>query len=184
MSRPFFNCPQMRLFFAISVPDSVAKRLAGVRRSFSRDSNLRWVAPENLHITLAFLGEQSPDDLERLTRIGGLTAQGFPCFTLVCQGFGSFKRRVLWAGLQGERLDELARRLHQRLKPAGFIKQGAPTEHHITLARRRKIGTELRLPADEQVHGSWEVRDFQLLQSVLTPRGPEYTTRGRFELGD
>src|ERR687885_351049 len=98
----------MRLFFAVELSRDVQSALGKLRPpdgvAWARD--YRWVEPESMHITLAFLGEQPQEKLEILTQIGAAAARASHPGRLVVGGAGSFgprkAPRVLWVGLAGD----------------------------------------------------------------------------------
>lgn len=135
----------MRLFIAIPLPQEEKKRLLPWMDEAQRLLPFkRWVHPEDLHITLQFLGEASaallPQIKERLAGIGGETSP----FSLTLTGTGTFGRRdfprVLWAGLGGD-LKSLTL-LHDQIIPAmkelRFHPEERPYSPHLTLARHYK----------------------------------------------
>jgi 2'-5' RNA ligase len=125
----------MRLFVAIALPEDLRTRLAGLANGLP---GARWVSPENLHLTLRFLGEldggQAADVDEALS---GLRVPGFP---LAIEGLSHFgvgrKIRQLWAGVAP---NPALVRLHGKVEQA-VIRSGLPPEPrkfkpHVTLAR-------------------------------------------------
>jgi len=104
----------------------------------------RWVPPENLHATVAFIGETPDADavIEAVTR----AASPFPPVRLVLEGLGAFpswrRARVLWAGLTGEVavLSAAARAVGEALAPIGYEPEDRPYTAHVTLARLRSPG--------------------------------------------
>ena len=131
----------MRLFFAVPFPPEVRSRLAevqaqlraqGVRGSFTR--------PENLHLTLAFLGD-TPRCRDAARVLAGLEGRSFP---LTLSGLGAFGD-VWWAGVAPSApLEALAQCLQQRLRETGFPLERRPFRPHITLLRRARGQLELQ----------------------------------------
>lgn len=132
----------MRLFFALLPPPQVRAALAGAQKElvplctsggFSR--------PENLHITVVFLGEQPQESLPALRRAATKAAASLSAFPITVEGFGSFSSRegsVLWAGVgegraEAERLYAL---LADELRQNGFAIETRAFTPHLTLARR------------------------------------------------
>ena len=130
----------MRLFIAVNFPDGIKDalcadmaelRAAGVSGNFSRR--------ENLHLTLAFLGETHPRRVAEIRRVMDALAD-YRATDAALSGFGSFGRgdeRLIWRGL---RLDASVREMREKLisglKDAGFTPDDKPFKPHITLARR------------------------------------------------
>lgn len=194
----------MRLFFAIELPDDVRLELgrlrppAGAPAGAPAGRAYRWVKPELLHVTLAFLGEQPPDALPGLrstaSEVTSASRARRPSPGRLWLGTpGSFgppaAARVLWVGLGGD----LAPLLHLReglmrgLRAAGFAHEERPFAPHVTLARRRTS-------APPDVAPPWPparpiprlpipFETLALMQSELGRDGPRYTPLERFRLG-
>ncbi|MBI2354469.1 MAG: RNA 2',3'-cyclic phosphodiesterase [Deltaproteobacteria bacterium] len=169
----------MRLFIAIELPDEV-KRLLGRLRGDIPDA--RWVPAEQLHLTLAFLGEVDEATMKRLTV--ELAAIRAPGFELRFSGTGCFpdrrRPRVIWVGLQPEPLlITLASLVRQAVLSCDIPQEERPFSAHITLARlrfpaAREAGAFLDQPQKEELPPV-SVREFILFQSRLTPQGAIHT---------
>ena len=180
----------MRLFFAVALPDDVRAQLARLLpREASRD--YRFVDPEGMHVTLAFLGEQPTEKLPILERIGHSAAHTSEPGRLALGPVGSFgsKRapRVLWIGLVGDvdRLRTLQSHLTQALASNSFPTEDRDFSPHITLARRRANATgaaPLGWPPTLETT-SFPLAELTLFESKLSPRGATYTPLGRWSCG-
>jgi 2'-5' RNA ligase len=182
----------MRLFIGIELPDRVkaaaANAAARLRERLTREVSgirLRWVEPDNLHITLWFLGEVSEPDGEAL-----VTALEKPlgagAFTLRIAGARAFPEhggpRALWLGLTAGRegLLTIHDRLTQTLQPLGYEPEKRPFAPHLTIARvkdaRRPDVAALRrlLREFKNEVGGCEVRQVTLFRSHLSPKGSQY----------
>ncbi|GAY08845.1 RNA 2',3'-cyclic phosphodiesterase [Pseudonocardia sp. N23] len=130
----------MRLFVALLPSVATIRALdAAVAPVRVTRPELRWVAPERWHVTLAFLGEVPDDRRDDLAGQLGTAARGGAPLRLVVDGAGRFGDRILWAGVggDGERLHGLAAVL-----AAGVARARIPLEHkefrpHLTLAAAR-----------------------------------------------
>jgi len=176
----------MRLFIAIELPEQARKALAGLRCDIP---GARWVPWEQIHLTLAFLGEVDDDGVARLT--GRLSRIHAPAFTLRFGGSGCFpdrrRPRVLWVGLEHEsRLLHLAAKVHAAVTDSGMALEDRPFSPHITLAR-------IKIPKPEEAGifldrhlqkklPSLAVREFILFQSQLTQEGAIHTPIRSFPL--
>ncbi|HEU0100562.1 MAG TPA: RNA 2',3'-cyclic phosphodiesterase [Allosphingosinicella sp.] len=167
-----------RLFVAIRLPPPVRARLLGLMGGVA---GARWQSEDQLHLTLRFIGEV--DRHQALDVDAALSGVHNPAFTIALSGLGVFDRRgepvTLWAGLAPqEPLRALHRKVDQALVRAGLEPERRAYLPHVTLARLpRGAG-----PVGPLIEGSgglagpgFEVRDFRLYESRLTPEGPVYT---------
>jgi 2'-5' RNA ligase len=131
----------MRLFVAVTLEQELKKYLKGRQdalRGFCRRGNFS--RPENLHLTVKFLGEV---DRGRLPAVIEAMAEGAGAvrpFQLQLGSLGHFSRgekKILWVGLQGEleRLQQLFRSVEEAMDKRGFPKENRPLKAHITMAR-------------------------------------------------
>lgn len=175
-----------RLFVGIDLPESVRDSLACLQ---SGVRSARWVAPENLHLTLRFIGEvdgaQAQDIHDSLSMLdaGRLTVE------LRDAGcFGPDRRpRALWAGVAPSReLDELKGRIDGLLTRAGVPSDARKFAPHITLARlrgdsRREVGARVA-EISPSVGGRFEVEALVLFQSHMSASGSYYTREALYPL--
>ena len=179
-----------RLFFAIATPAIVRARLMGVQRELKQllpGDSAAWTKPQNMHLTLRFLGEvevtRIPELLEEIT--AGLA--GFGELALVCERLGCFPDqrfpRVVWAGVhdEQERLSELHRRVEETAKVFSALPAEAHFIGHVTLARPKRIKrsdaqrlTRFVEGAATRRFGQWPVQSVTLLRSQLSPAGARY----------
>src|SRR5512133_4052691 len=136
------RCTIMRLFIAIELPADLKMTLGQLRVEIQ---GARWVPAEQIHLTLAFLGEVAETDVEWLTRaLAGIQTNEFRlCFS----GTGCFptrhRPRVLWIGLEPHaRLQELAGKVRETVIACGIAQEERPFSPHITLARLKQIEPE------------------------------------------
>ena len=172
-----------RLFIAAPIGDSVKSNLERVGWA-ANARGVKWVDPENMHLTLAFLGEVEERRVPEVEDVIYSATEGIEePLTLQAQGLGAFpdeeKARVLWAGLDGHvpRLIELQARLVKELRSAGFEVDSKRYRPHITLARFRWPQPLPERLARLQVFGEWQVHELQLVESHLRPAGPHYVVR-------
>jgi len=131
----------MRLFIAINLNNETKKKLLSLRDELrSRASSGSFSFPENLHLTLAFLGEC--DKKQTTAAIAAMDPLRFEPFELLIERVGRFGRggsdeAIWWAGVQvNEPLRDLYRKLTSNLASAGFILDKRGFSPHITLGRR------------------------------------------------
>jgi len=176
----------IRCFIAIDVdnPEIVSKVVNIQRELETGGSKIKPVEPENLHLTLFFLGEQPSKVVERI-QVAMSTVQ-FKPFVMKLQGLGAFpsqeRPRVIWVGVtQGfEEVQAIYRTLRPKLQAIPLRLE--PKEEfapHITIARVKFSGYALRkiIASLKDVElGLQEVKAIRLKKSTLTPRGPIYET--------
>jgi 2'-5' RNA ligase len=152
-----------------------------------------WVAPDNLHVTLKFLGQTPAERLEPIADALAAVAARHSAFDLDVLGLGAFptltRARVIWAGLAAgaPRLAGLAADVEEALVPLGFAPEGRPFAAHITLGRVREPRRDDRLAAAlgaraSRAFGRIRVEDLILMRSDLSPRGARYTPLGTSRL--
>ena len=133
----------MRLFISINFNDNTRAQLLALRDELrSRSTSGRFTTPENLHLTLAFIGEVSPKKVEKIEAI--LETVTFEPFEAVVNKLGSFSRGTLWyAGLREDKpLMMLRREITYKLALCGFEMDGRKYSPHITLGREIVTDTE------------------------------------------
>jgi 2'-5' RNA ligase len=166
-------------------PGDLDAALAGVRAAVP---SLRWTAPEQWHLTLAFLGP-----LARLAPVvdGLRTLSGRGAFTMRLGGGGAFpsvrRARVLWLGTLegGEAVSSLAGAVASTLAPLGYEPEGRRFHPHLTLARLRvpgDVAAAVSALGDSPVGEAFRVSEVVLYESRLSPRGSTYTALERVRL--
>ena len=185
----------VRAFIAVDISQDAQKALAEIVMQLQEAgaSDVRWVRPEGIHLTLKFLGEIDPALVDRVLQAMSPASQGTVPFTLALSEVGAFPNspnpRVLWIGLGGEldTLAELQHRVDREVHQAtGIPTEARPFSPHLALGRlrdnarteqRRKVGAAIaRLSLTSQV--PWVVSDVHLYRSTLTPSGAEYDRLG------
>lgn len=176
----------MRAFVAVFPPPEVVKEaLVAARLSF--DDRIRLTRPENVHLTLKFLGDVREELLDDIRAILAEVCAGHAPFEAALAGLGAFpsarRARILWAGV-GEgsgRLRSLATGLDTGLASSGFERERHPYTPHLTLGRVQGKPASLQLPP-VSIDSKIRVGSIELVKSVLSPEGPVYETLGTFAL--
>jgi 2'-5' RNA ligase len=179
----------VRLFVALEIPSAVRENFAALMKDLRAIApRAKWVRAENLHITLKFIGETAPTKLEVIRAALAAVSSGQPV-ALEFRGIGFFAKRylfVLSAVLEeSSGLQSLATDIDRRLQPLGIPGEERVYTPHVTLARSNDLDllTKLRPFIDansKRSFGSFEVREFQLIESKLKSSGAEYTTLQSF----
>jgi 2'-5' RNA ligase len=158
------------------------------------DRGVRPVRPEQLHLTLRFLGDTEEDLVPDLKELMARSVEGVAPFQLAFEGVGAFpnarRPRVVWIGLQGaEPLMEVARRLETGMVELGWKREKRGFRPHATVARIKHVRRMGRLSSllerwQDRSFGSMEVRAVHLKRSELRPEGAIHTTVHTVALGD
>ena len=189
----------MRLFIAAEIDAAVRARAAAVigrlREAGGEGGNRRsvsWVAPENLHVTLQFIGEADPGTARRIAE---QLAPPFdtPAFDIAVAGVGAFppagQPRVVWLGVAdgGVPLAGLAREVNARLDQLGLPRDDRPFRAHLTIGRvKGRVGPGVRdaiAAARGVAVGRCRVEQVTLFESRLSPRGSTYSVITTSPLG-
>ncbi len=177
---------RIRSFIAIDIDDpSIVSKLVSLQEDLSNlGANIKFVEPENIHLTLRFLGEITPFQVEQVKRI--LNELTFQEFTMKIEKLGVFpsisRPRVIWVGVSegADKVCQLHDFIEDKLSKLGFRKEKEEFVPHITigrvkggnLSRLRKRILELQ----NVVIGDFRVTCIRLKKSTLTSKGPIYTT--------
>jgi RNA 2',3'-cyclic 3'-phosphodiesterase len=179
-----------RLFVALEPTEPVRRRLGAMglelRRAAGRAADeIRWVPPENVHLTLQFLGavpEERLADVEGAVRAAAAETRALSLEVRGAGGFPNARRpRVVWAGIAGDvaALGALVADLGRRLAPLGFPPEDRPFSAHLTLGRAREgrgaPGIAGALASAREADGApWRATELVLFESHLSPKGPRY----------
>ncbi len=178
----------MQLFVAVFPPPEVREEASRTAQRLLPNARIRWSMPENVHLTLKFLGdvdEESLDDLR--TGLESACAE-HASFEARLAGLGAFpsarRARILWAGVGAgsEQLRSLAADVDAALSSLGFERETRPYEPHLTLGRVQGGPVRLDLPEEAGDGPLFKVRRIELTQSTLTDKGPIYRTLEDFVL--
>jgi 2'-5' RNA ligase len=185
----------VRLFVALQIPDSIRNDYAALIDELRRldvkaaPKKPKWVRPENLHVTLKFIGNTEPTKLNSI-RDALATVRSPQRIQLHFRNIGFFpngnRPRVIWGGMEAsENLAPLANAVDQQIATLGFPAEERAFTPHLTLARLDPpaIAPELRSAIERHVardFGELHTSEFHLIESKLKPTGAEYTTLQSF----
>ncbi|MGH7429210.1 MAG: RNA 2',3'-cyclic phosphodiesterase, partial [Candidatus Methylomirabilaceae bacterium] len=179
---------------AANLDPGLRERAARVQeRLWETRADVAWVRPENLHLTLKFLGEVEETALGAVADAIGSVATGPGPFRLVFAGLGAFPQprtaRVVWVGVGegAEGLAELHARLEAALEPLGFRREERPFTSHLTVGRVRGPGRREQLAAAvtsmaAEPLGEMLLDRIDLMRSELRPEGARYSVLHTFPL--
>lgn len=176
----------MRLFVAIDLPEELRERIGAFARGIPA---ARWVGPENMHLTLRFIGEVDGHQAQDID--AALSQVRTPRFTLALAGVDRFgsggKERALWVGVEDNpALMRLQAKIETALQRAGLPPEGRKFKPHVTIARfKGNPGGRLHefLARHSLFRGEpFEVEQFVLYSSFLGHNGAIYSAEAAYPL--
>jgi 2'-5' RNA ligase len=176
----------MRLFVGLELPKDIKDRL---QLTFGGIERAKWQTPEQMHLTLRFIGEVSDHQAADINAALGLVP--FSPFDLMINNtdyFGPGKRpRLLWAGISGDaEVKQLADRINRALLTVGIPLEEHKYTPHITLARLKQIHADQLGPYLEHNAGlsspPFHISNFSLFQSHLGHSGASYRVLSRYPI--
>lgn len=177
----------MRAFLAINPEPTLREQLHRAMEPVrSLGLRVRWVPPENIHLTLKFLGGIDDSRAGAIVEAVERVASRFEPFALRVQGFGAFpsldRPRVLWIGLDCDpELTELQRAVEEAMQGLGFEPEDREFHPHLTVGRTRSKPSRTALDRLAETTDSLEltgtitVRAVDLMRSDLRPDGARYS---------
>lgn len=180
----------IRAFVAVPVEEPQFAALLRVQQRLQaglRKDMVQWPGIDQLHLTLRFLGNVPGSQVPQLNEALQIACGHTKAFRLTLDGLGCFPNdaapRVIWVGIQGdvETLHQLQQRIEQCTGSFGDHTEDRAFHPHLTIGRVKIRGRQARLvgeliaPANAPQSTDWPVRDIELIQSVLTPRGAKYS---------
>lgn len=178
--------PGKRLFIGVRISVAASNALAGCAETLARRArdagvDLRWVAPVNYHVTLAFLGWTGVEAIGRVCDALAEAVAGEGRTTFRTTRLGAFPSldhaSVLWAGIEdGTALTRLARSIGAAMAGLGFQVESRPFHPHVTIARLRtpRAIREIVLPMAEQMFGDTRIDAVALVESETKSSGSVY----------
>ncbi len=187
-----------RIFIALELNEALQRHLSGIiRQMASALPNLRWVDPLSIHLTLAFLGELSDEQLAEAMHATEAVAQSIAAFDYRLAHVGVFgsqrQPRVIWVGIEepSGTLLRLHHVLNRELEQRGFDVDARPFSPHLTLSR---VKAPLKPEEVQTLHHfldgkrgfaaspSYHVSHINVMKSELSRAGAKYTCLKAYSL--
>ncbi len=184
-----------RIFIGIDIGEDTRQRASDLQSRLARcGAAVKWVNPENLHVTLLFLGDTDNRDLPAICRVVRDVAAGHPPFSLHVAGVGAFpnlrRPKVIWAGITDGRevLSQINAELEGKLLELGYYRKEERGYHpHLTLGRVNGERDGLMLAPELLKLPGWEgggstIGELLVYCSELRRGGSVYSVLARGEL--
>ena len=143
----------LRAFIAVEIPHTIRQAIHQATSTLRAELGtlVRWVSPGNMHLTMKFLGDTSPSQLDLLTQTLLAQADSVPAFDIHVGGLGSFpnlkRARVVWIGVQAPaEMGMLSRGIESACARLGYESEKRGFSPHLTIGRVRQDAS----PADAQ----------------------------------
>jgi RNA 2',3'-cyclic 3'-phosphodiesterase len=187
----------MRCFIAIDIDEEIRAELGDLQQEIAdgvdiRKSDVKWVRPEAMHLTLKFLGEIRDREIVDVCNVVQAVAERHEAFDFAVKEVGHFggsSARVLWvgAGLDCPELLRLQEDLETDLASAGWPKENRKFTGHLTLCRVRNAKAGFKLAQTTEQYkdvdlGTIRCAAVSVYQSTLKPEGSIYTLLGHYRL--
>ena len=182
----------MRLFVAVDLDVNIKAKVAGIIEQMkTKNIDVKFTKPENLHFTLKFLGEVAEEKVTDVKEKVKEALEGVKAFRISMEGMGYFGSRnfirVVWIDVKlgKDKLSKLCRKMNV----LDYIrKDDFEPNPHLTIGRPRSgRNKEFLLQTIEELKhvkiGEMEVKEVKLKKSLLTPEGPVYSDVAVFSLG-
>ena len=177
----------IRAFICFKLSERLISSIGRIQESVKQyDLKIKWVRPENIHLTIKFLGDIKCSEIDDIGRLIKETAMDFTPLLLSAQGIGVFpnlnRPRVIWIGISGQigELIGLQKMLDNKLQIIGFPKEKRPFKGHLTIGRiKGSIDSNKLSDVLNQINrfaaSPFSVDKIYLIQSDLKPSGAVYT---------
>ncbi len=177
----------MRVFVGIDLDKNIKDAINELHQNLSSyDEDIRWVNPQNTHLTLKFIGDVKSDRIDDLSRTLVDTLKNTKAFTIKIDHFGCFpdekRAQILWLGVSAgaKKAGHIAEMLEQRLEPFCSDKNKKVFLPHITIAKAKNAKDLSRVIAliKKRKHIlslQQTVSSIILFKSVTSPSGAIYT---------
>ncbi len=180
----------MRAFIAIPCPGDLRESLVKIQNQIKDLGRIRLVEPENIHLTLKFLGNVDENRIDEIIKCLNKVSK-IDGFDISLRGVGVFPKpsyvRVVWVGVGngGKEIKELHTRIDQELEALGFEREKRFSAH-FTIARVKRIEDKKEFikilnENSKREFGDFYVKGIELMKSELKRTGPVYSLVHRFD---
>lgn len=185
----------IRTFVAVLISENLKKEISEVQEQVKKLApDVKWVTPENFHVTLKFLGDVREDHISQVCDAVDNAARAFSPLDVSVGGLGAFpnvqRGRVVWVGIEdgGRELSDLAGALDEKLAALGFERETKPFMSHITIGRVKDRFPSALAAGMQDVNaeglGVQRVASVAVMRSDLQPQGPVYSPLHEAKLGE
>jgi 2'-5' RNA ligase len=182
-----------RIFIALKVEaeEPLLMMISSLKSGLSKDI-IKWTSPDNIHITLAFLGDTEENMIELISSMLKEKCKGTGRFELILKGSGVFRNfsdpRIIWTGIEtSEKLVHLNEIIMNGLKGLNIKLEDRPFNPHLTIGRIKHLNDKetLRVLIEQYQNSELQiipVPEVILYESVLLHSGAVYKPISRFNL--
>jgi RNA 2',3'-cyclic 3'-phosphodiesterase len=186
---------KIRTFIAVKLPDHVIRKLSELQKDLKKlGLRMKWSRPENIHLTLKFLGDIYQEDVDPVCRIVDASFKGIKPISLCAAGVGFFpgirRPRVLWTGISGQTdlLGKMHYAIDEGLHSLGFERDERRYTGHLTLGRFKgqqdpEPLIDMMKSYKDMISDDFLVDAVFVYKSDLKPSGPIYTNLSSIRLG-
>lgn len=179
----------MRAFIAIELPKDLKNALSQLQEQLRKTAaDVKWVQPDNIHLTLKFLGEIDEKKLDKISLILDKIAISNKCFQISFSTLGAFPKmsspRIIWVGIEKGDMEtkKIACELEGEIEKIGIPKENRPFSTHITIGRIKSALNQQMLTQElNQLEDYFTEKKLQfkaeritLFKSTLLPEGATY----------
>jgi 2'-5' RNA ligase len=187
---------RLRTFIAVGIDKAIRDRIVVLQEALARTgADVKWVEPDNIHVTLLFLGEVEDRTVPAVCRVVAEVSAGLAPFEIAVEGAGCFpsarRPKTLWVGVGDGRQELVA--LHDALEPplldlGCYRREDRAYTPHLTLGRVKGEAGGAELATALARRSGWQgghvkVREVLVMSSELRAEGPTYTVLSRGQLG-
>lgn len=183
-----------RTFIAIDIPlnqriiDFITKA-----KSMLKDSGIKWIQKEQIHLTIKFLGETDNKRIDDTHSVLSAISKNYDPFELIIQNAGIFKNiripRIIWLGIrENDILNSLNKEINSQLSVLGFAADQKLFKPHLTVGRIKFLNDVPNLSNLLEQYGNFDfhrisVNEIIFYESLLKPEGAEYLVIKKYKLG-